>query len=65
MNGPGSSIGCKVFGRWWVPVTTLEHRFSAFEKFGNQVVQRLNDFVAMSHRKRTTRTKIILYVDYD
>jgi hypothetical protein len=48
-----------------MPVATLKHRFTAFDKFLDQLVQRRNYLVAVSDGECATRAKIILDVYND
>jgi hypothetical protein len=65
VHRPCATVFGEVFRLRWVPVTTLEYRIAALEKFFDQLVERRYDFTAVWHRQRATGTKIVLHINDD
>src|SRR5947209_13214709 len=65
VNGPSAAVGCEVLGPLRMPVAALINRFTAREKFFDQIVERRYHLIAAWNGQRAARTKIILHINHN
>ena len=64
VDWPRAAVRREVFCYWRVPVAGFVNRRAALEKIVDQLVEWFNYFVTMRDGEGSTRTEVVLHVDY-